>query len=449
MTLQRGVHLFKAGVDLLYNRVGIAFPGAIQGSYTFSSVANLQRGIYTQFQQAFGAPSTFQSNPNLGLFAQDEWRPLPALTVTAGVRYDLQWLPAPTRLDADNVSPHVGVALASSDRQTVLRTSGGLYFDRIPLRATSNALQRDGVNYKVAVLQFGQTAAPPFPGATSTFPADVLTALTSIDPAIQNAKSLQLGLQLERGIGRFASVTAGYSHLRGRGIIMSRNINAPTLTPAQANALGVANLGRPNPGFGNISQYQSIGDSWFDALTVSLGMRQSRWGSARVSYTLSSALDDAGNAFFQTPQDNSNILGDKGPSDNDQRHRLVVSGSHVVGGVQFGYVVSYAGGVPFNPVTGTDRNNDTTVNDRPPGVDRNSARQPATASFDLRVSRSFTIGERHRFEAIVEAFNVLNHVNVLNVNPTFGVGTTAIATYGRPTVAGDPRQMQLGIRWSF
>src|SRR6185295_1769427 len=98
---------------------------------------------------------------------------------------------------------------------------------------------------------------------------------------------------------------------RGNGIIMSRNINVPTLTAAQANTLGVPNLGRPNPNFGNISQYQSIGDSWFNGLTLSLGTRNAAWGSARASYTLSRALDDAGNAFFQTPQDNFNILADK------------------------------------------------------------------------------------------------------------------------------------------
>jgi hypothetical protein len=39
------------------------------------------------------------------------------------------------------------------------------------------------------------------------------------------------------------------------------------------------------------------------------------------------AIDDVGNAFFNTPQDNFNILADKGPSDNDRRHRLVVNGT--------------------------------------------------------------------------------------------------------------------------
>jgi hypothetical protein len=458
ITLVRGAHLVKAGADFLYNRTTIVFPGALQGTYTFGTIANLQRGTYVQFQQAFGAPSLLQSNPNLGVFVQDQWRAPHGVTIDAGIRYDVQWLPSPIQLDANNVSPRVGFAWAPGDQLTVVRASAGLFFDRIPLRATSNALQRDGINYKVAVLSFGQTGAPVFPNILPSFPAGVVTAITSIDPQIQAGYSQQASLQLERGLGRFASATAGYSYLRGRAIIMQRNINVPTLTAAQAAAVGVANLGRPNPSFGNISQYQSIGDSWFNGLTLTLGTRNLRWGSARVSYTLSSALDDAGNAFFQTPQDNFDVLADKGPSDNDQQHRLVVSGTvggvpgsaigRAMGGFQVGYVASYATGVPFNPVTGTDRNNDTTVNDRPVGMGRNSARQPSTSSFDCRISRAFLAG-RHKIEVIAEAFNLFDHFNVLNVNNTFGQGTAPIATYGQPTVAGDPRQMQLGVRWSF
>jgi hypothetical protein len=334
-----------------------------------------------------------------------------------------------------------------------------LYFDRIPLRATSNALQRDGVNYKVAVLSFGQAGAPAFPGVLPSFPAGVLTAITSIDPKIQDGYSRQFDVQIERGLGRYASATAGYSYLRGRGIIMQRNVNVPTLTAAQAAALGVPNLGRPNPSFGNISQYQSIGDSWFNGLTLSIRTLNAGWGSVRASYTLSQALDDAGNAFFSTPQDNFDILADKGPSDNDQRHRVVVSGTlgdgsasamrRALGGFQLGYVLSYAAGVPFNPVTGNDRNNDTTVNDRPVGAGRNSVRQPSTSSLDVRLSRSFALRRANRLDAMVEAFNVLNHPNVLNVNNTFGTGALSNGTFGQPTVFGDPRQIQLGVRWSF
>jgi hypothetical protein len=458
VTMQRGNHLVKTGVDLLYDRVTIVFPGALQGSYTFTSLANLQRGVYQQYQQAFGEPSLFQSNPNLGVFVQDEWTLHPSLTLNAGLRYDLQWLPAPIAVDANNISPRAGVAWASADRETVVRASGGMYFDRTPLRATSNALQRDGIHYRVAALSFGQEGAPVFPNVLSAFPAGVVTAITTIDPELQNGRSEQAGVQIERAVGRATTVAAAYAYQRGHNIIMSRNVNVPTLTAAQAAAQGILNLGRPNPNFANISRFEAIGDAWFHGLTLSLNARPGTWGSARLSYTLSRALDTAGNAFFSTPQNNFDIEAEKGPSDNDQRHRLVVSGTvggdgtrmgRALGGVEFGYVASYATGVPFNVVAGSDLNNDTNNNDRPAGVTRNSERQPSTSSVDVRAIRSFRIAGRQSVDVLIEVFNVFNRVNILALNSTFGTGAAPLTTFGQPTLAGDPRQIQVGLRWNF
>ena len=457
LTLQRGSHLAKVGADLLYNRVNILFPGALQGSYTFTSLANFQRGVYSQFQQAFGVPSLLQSNPNLGLFAQDEWRPRRDVTINAGVRYDLQWLPGPMQLDANNVSPRLGVAYAPGDGKTVIRASGGVYFDRVPLRATSNAIQRDGTKYQTAVLSFGQAEAPVWPAVLPSFPAGVLVSISSMNPHVQSQYSQQAAVQVERAVGTVLSAQVGYTYLRGHNILMSHNVNVPTLTAAQAAAAGVANLGRPNPAYGNIAQYDSIGDSWFNGLALSMGTRPALWGSVRLSYTLSEALDTAGNAFFQTPQTQNDILADKGPSDNDQRRRLVLSGSlgdgsgvvrRALGGFQLGYVLSYASGASFNIVTGNDRNSDTTVNDRPAGVGRNAGRLAATSSLDIRLSRAFAMPGGRRIDAMIEAFNILNHVNILNVNNTYGTGPTPPATFNQPTAAGDPRQIQLGVRWS-
>jgi hypothetical protein len=469
VTLQRGAHLLKAGADLLYNRVTVTFPGALQGAYTFTSLANFQRGVYSQYQQAFGTTSQFQSNPNLGLFAQDEWHLRHDLTVNAGLRYDLQWLPAPIRLDANNLSPRLGMAYAPGDGTFVIRASGGLYFDRIPLRATSNALQRDGTRYQVAQLSFGQAAASPaFPDVLSSFPPGLLITTTTIDPGIEAGLGRQASVEVERAIGRTLSATVGYNHLRGTGIIMQRNVNVPTLTAAEAAAQNVPNLGRPNPAFANINQYAALGDSWLNGLTVSLATRTAPWGRTRASYTLSKALDDVGNAFFNTPQDNFNILADKGYSDNDQRHRVVVSGTfgdgtssavrRALAGFQVGYIFSYGSSMPFNIVTGTDRNNDTTVNDRPEGVERNSGRMPCysdvtatcgAATFDLRIARTLQLGGRQQLEILGEVFNLFNHVNVVNVNNTFGAGTTPVSTFKQVTAVGDMRQLQLGVRWTF
>ena len=46
-TMQRGNHLLKTGGTFLYERLNIEFPGALQGIYTFSSLANFQAGRYT------------------------------------------------------------------------------------------------------------------------------------------------------------------------------------------------------------------------------------------------------------------------------------------------------------------------------------------------------------------------------------------------------------------
>ena len=448
VTMQRGSHLLKTGVDVLYNDIDIAFPGAIVGAYTFSSLANFQRGAYAQFQQAFGQTSLRQSNPNAGVFVQDEWRWRPALTFNAGVRYDVQWLPDPIRADTNNVSPRVGVAYAPADGRTVYRASGGVYYDRIPLRATSNAIQRDGTVYKTAVLSSGQPGAPIWPGVLAAFPPGVLVAISTMNPAVQAQRSEQAGVQVERAVGGRLSAQIGYDYLRGHEILMSHNINAP-----------VPGSGRPNPSLGNISQYDSLGDSWFHALTASLETRGSPWGRVRVSYTLSTAQDDAGNAFFQSPQTQDDILADKGPSDNDQRHRLVVSGAveRGLGGFQLGWVYAYASAPPFNIVTGTDNNGDTTINDRPAGVGRNSGRMPCfddpaetcgTATLDVRLSRALRFHGQH-VDLMLEAFNLFNRVNVVNVNNTIGNGAAPLPAFGQVTAVGDMRQLQLGARWSF
>src|SRR6185369_5958672 len=116
ISLQHGPHSSKAGIDFLYNRVNIVFPGALQGVYNFTSLNNFLSGSYLSFQQAFGAPGQLQSNPNLGLFVQDEWRVNPSLTLNMGLRYDLQFLPSPIETDTNNFAPRIGLAYAPGDR---------------------------------------------------------------------------------------------------------------------------------------------------------------------------------------------------------------------------------------------------------------------------------------------------------------------------------------------
>src|ERR1700752_3854831 len=308
LSIQHGNHALKAGVDFLFNRVNIVFPGAIQGSYSFNSLSNFQNGIYSSFQQAFGAPSQIQSNPNLGLFLQDEWRVSPSLTVNSGLRYDLQILPSPIHTDTNNFAPRLGIAYAPGDRKTVIRLNAGLFYDRIPLRATSNALQRDGSKYLVVQLSPTQPGAPVFPNSLSIQPTTLPTKpnITRIDPFIAPSYSEQISLQVERELPGELVASVGYIHLRGLHLILSRNANVPTV-PASS---GIPNLGRPDPNWGNISRFESSGNSSYDGMLISINKRAGRWGQLRVSYTLSKTIDDAGNFFFSTVQNNFNIQDD-------------------------------------------------------------------------------------------------------------------------------------------
>ena len=460
ISTQRGKHSIKGGVDLLYNRVDIFFPGAIQGVYTFTSLSNFMRSAYGSFQQAFGVPDQFQSNPNLGLFIQDEWQPRSGLTINAGLRYDAQFLPRPINTDKNNFAPRIGIAYSPAGHQMVLRASVGVYFDCIPLRATSNALQRDGSKYLVVQFSPTETGAPLFPNVLTALPANLLTKpnITRIDPEIENSYSEQANVQIEHELPGNTAVSVGYIYLRARHLILSRNINVPRF-PASA---GIPNLGRPDSQYGNISRFESSGDSSYDALVMTFNKPASRWSNVRVSFTLSKSTDTAGNFFFSTPQNNFDLRDEIGPSDNDQRHHLTVSGSleapvssevkgprRALNGFQLSYVLTYGSSLPFNILTGDDRNFDTNFNDRPLNVGRNAGRGFGFATLDVRLSRKFQLTERVKLEAIAEGFNAFNRANFQIPNNVFGTGDTPLPSFGRPTAASDPRQIQFGLRVNF
>jgi len=422
VTWLHGNHSLKAGLDLLRNRVRIGFPGALQGVYTFSSLPAFLAGNYASFQQAFGEPDTHQINNNLGAFVQDQWHAASRLMIDAGIRYDVQQLPSLIHTDRNNISPRAGAAWdIDGDGRRVLRAAAGIYYDPIPLRAVSNALQRNGVTYRVA--QLGPTApgAPLFPHVLPSFPAALLTNISTIDRNIQESSSTQAMLQYEQQIGATSAASIGVEHLRGRDIIMSRRI-AP----------------------GN-TQFQSIGDSWYDGVTIAVTKRPVAWGSIRLSYTFSKGLDTSGNFFFSQPQDANDIAAERGRSDNDQRHRLSLSGTLTMPHRwMLSYIASYASALPFNIQLPNDRNGDTVFNDRPIGVGRNTGQGFDYQSLDLRLSRTFPLTGRVSIEALVDAFNVLNRANYQVPN-----NIITSPTFGKPTAVNDPRQVQLGARMLF
>ncbi len=205
---QRGAHALRAGIDFLFNKDTITFPRADRGSYAFSSLQNFLLGVYNNagFTQTFAETVVSQTNPNVGVYVQDEWKVGSQLTLNAGLRYDLQFLES-IDTDRNNLSPRLGFAWSPGDsRRTVIRGSAGLFYDRVPLRALANALLSAGNTTDLAELRQtsislspAQAAAPPFPNILSeVVPSVTLFNLTTMDRGMQNAYSEQASVELEQ-----------------------------------------------------------------------------------------------------------------------------------------------------------------------------------------------------------------------------------------------------------
>lgn len=458
VTHQAGAHSFRAGVDFLYNDSLITYPRSIRGSYVFASLANFMSGVYNNagFTQTFGATEVGQTNPNVGLYLQDEWHATPALTLNAGVRYDLQFLET-ISADADNASPRLGVAWAPADGRTVIRGSAGLFYDRVPLRALANAILSAGNTTDLAQLrQFvvslspGQAGAPVFPNILpSALPSVTLPNLTTMDRQLQNAYSRQVSTEIERQLTRSSTLAAGYEFVAGRNLLMSINQNVPTCIASGSN-----NGCRPNLNYANNSQYSSAGSSSYHGLHLSLVQRAGPWGHYRVSYTLSKAMNNVGEFFFSQPIDPNDLSKDWGRADNDQRHRLVVNGSVDAAGFQFGGTVQAYSAPPFNITSGVTTVQGTAGRPLVDGafIERNAGVGSAFFQLNGRVARSVPFGSRVKVELLVEGFNLTNRANVITRNTNFGAGaypSNPSPTFNQLTAVGEPRSLQFGARVRF
>lgn len=472
LSRQAGAHALRAGVDVVYNADTITYPRSIRGAYTFSSLANFLAGTYNNagFTQTFGETTISQTNPNVGLYLQDEWKAAPSLTLNAGLRYDLQFLET-IDTDRDNVSPRLGFAWSPlDDHRTVVRGSAGLFFDRVPLRAVANALlsannTTDLQNLRQVSISLSptQAGAPAFPNIlTTVVPSVTLTSLTTMDRGIQNAYSRQASVEIERQLGQHATYSVGYQYVRGLNLIMSVNQNVPTCVAAGSN-----NGCRPNPAYANNSQYSSVADSNYHGLHLSFVQRPTRWGHYRVSYTYSKSMNNVGENFFSGPIDPFDLSKDWGRSDDDQRHRLVLNGAlntsmepastawqQLSHGFQLSGLLQSYSALPFNITSGVTTVQGTAGRPIVNGafITRNAGVGSDFFTVSLRLSRSFQFGQSLRLEGSAEAFNLTNRVNNLTRNVNFGSGAypaSPLSNFNQITAVGDPRSFQFALRVRF
>ena len=512
--------------------------GLTAGPAAINALQSAALGLPQFYQQGFGNPIYNYPRPFTAVYWQDSWKVLPNFTLNYGVRYELDSQYGPLATDKDNVAPRASFAWDPfRDHKTVARGGFGVFYSPIygqivdvvqtlglvngtrpiaqvfvPLTgAPGNPTLTSAAIFQTFFAQGRVQCTTPSAGnaacitpadltqfginVTNTGPVPPLTVLFSGQPEYQNPYSMQGSFGVEREISKGFSVSVSgiYVHTLRLPVALDTNLLPAPFTTAVSPFTGkqvtFQNWRAPqcsaNPAqcFGNplllqSNQYSSKASALYEGLIVEVQKRFSENVSFLGSYTFSKAFDTSTdfNSDF-APFNQLNLSAERGLSDFDQRHKVVVAGvfstpwkGHALGGWQLAPIVSYNSGHPFNILAGgTDINGDRhSTNDRPLGVGRNTGRGPDFVNVDLRLSKAFKLGERTQLQFIAEGFNIFNRINFASVNnevPTIN-GFAAIAPHpsgffvnpalanpgGAPlafTSALPMREIQLGVRLSF
>ncbi len=382
---------------------------------------------------------------------------------------------------------------------------------------------QDDLNAKTRLSAFG---ADPFtmaaslgamvgPGlTTATYPAGSLEAV--IVRFVKNHKqpyAAQASLGVEFQPFKDAVLDITGMHVRGIHLGSFYNVNQPDPNPAFNNAAHVmhdsnGNAGQkdlycvpipglsdclPGVGFGivpNIRTFpfgvdfeaDSKWDSQWDGLLIDFNKRMSNHIALGLSYTWSKGIDNGPNpSFVLIPQDTCCFRRERAVSSDSVSHRFVGNATlagpthlnPVINNWQLSTIVSLESPHYFTKFAGFDSNGDIFGNNDRVGIEpRNTFKGDSYQTVDMRVSRTFTITEKTHLEAMAEAFNLLNTLNIHFYNTAYGaadfcpfaanptaVGCPAIPSglregspnpsYGTPRSIFNPRQVQLALRLTW
>jgi hypothetical protein len=336
LTLQKGSHNLKFGVD--FRRLSPVVNTAYIQEVAFLDVPSFASGNLLASFIGSGRPGTFFLH-NLGAFAQDTWKMSPRVTITYGLRWDLDFAPSsspallavngfnlsdlshlalapggtpPFQTTYGNVAPRIGIAyhLAGSQaRQTVLRGGFGFFFD-LATSELGNAVQPDFYPLGASVLAFGGTF--PLSSATAAPPPITIASVQSsgvfgvFDPHLKLPYTLQWNLSVEQALGARQTVSATYVGSAGRRLMQSARVDSP------------------NANFAFVGLTTNASTSDYDALQLQFQRRLSRGLQALASYSWSHSIDTASAGSLFGNQSNGFLPGlvnqNRGPSDFDVRN---------------------------------------------------------------------------------------------------------------------------------
>ncbi len=317
---------------------------------------------YASFQQAFGRRDVDVKFQDIALYAQDQHRIRPNLTLYYGIRYEYTFTPTPPLKNADypqtgripdygkNIGPRAGFSWALNNGETVIRSGYGIYYGRFPGSSYNSLFTTNNLYQQSLTLQTSNAAqlavAPVFPNLLSS-PAGTPGAATvgfAVD-GLRTPSSQQADFAIQQALGKRTSVSVSYIWSRAAHLITVRDLNlrepSNSVTYNILNTSGATvgsyttpvylSTDRIDPRYSRVIGVDNGGNSYYSGLAIQIQRRLAKRFEGSVAYTWSHAIDNAqGSGGFSgnnAPSTlfNGNYSADRGPSSLDVRQRLVIN----------------------------------------------------------------------------------------------------------------------------
>jgi hypothetical protein len=555
-SLTRGAHFIKFGGEFLHVQTRINDLNATIGRMNFENrftnraMGDLLLGLPSQL--ALTSYTVMDQGQDMRFFfVQDDYRLSPKLTANVGLRYEYANPPVEKDNQFSNFDPIAGTMIFAKDGSTyeralihpdrnnfaprigfaytpwsraVVRGGYGIFYNHTVRQGREGLLGFNPPYLVDNLLQTGVTGAAAVASAApfrlvEGYPSGLLdpnslaaTVARRAQDANQRTPYIQqynFGVQYE--LMQDVVLDIAYVGNKGTKLNGFRNLNqrAVITNPDGSQSAGA----RPYPAFGDIQWMENRVSSTYNSLQARLEKRFSHGLSGMVSYTLGQALTggvdhistSGGGAGFDTgvfrePQDAYNLRAERGPSEFDVRHRLVVNYiwempfgrdrrygkdwspalDFVLGGwqltgihaVQSGLALTATlGGSTVLNLGGERRARPNLVgNPELPENQRTVARWfntdafaafspspqafgnagigimrgPGMANFDFTLAKNFRVGDRRSFQFRTEFFNAFNHAN-------FGPPNIMrdSSGFGQILTAANARIIQFGLKFYF
>jgi TonB dependent receptor-like, beta-barrel len=559
VTMIRGNHSLKAGIDYRYQRAYQFTSGGSRGKFKFdgsftqdpqnrsgtgSDFADFLLGV-PQAANLGGGQSGDTLDPYWGAYFQDDWKVKPNLTVNMGIRYEYfaniteinnqqaNFLFGPDQLifpdnivpdgipadlattipdglgsrtlmkpDLNNFSPRLGIAWQFAPK-TVVRAGAGIYYSEgIDTYIGGANMLLSNPPFTISYAYKSDKLIPTL-FVDQGFPADAhdpasigaSTSFQAYDPNLPRPYVADFTLDIQQQLPSQILLDVGYSGSKGTQLPVQLDANQELPGPGSVNSR------EPIPAYGTIQTVQSMDNSNYNSLVVSVKRRFSHALGFMLSYTYGKAISSAEDKFADSSvRSDHNLDWERSLTDFDVRNRFVGSflwqlpygagqrwnsGSKLVNGVLGGWqingIVTLQSGLPFTPSLNSNTANtsgaarpDRLANGNLPADQRGpsdwfdlSAFAPADASAyqygnvgqniligpgiancDLSLFKSAHIaalGEGGRIEFRFEAFNALN-------TPQFGLPAATVDLPGAGTItslSNPMRELQFGMKLLF